>query len=324
MSFFKFIRMLCLCFVVALGWLVAGSALAKMAQVKGSRVSLDPPAGYEPASRFAGFKNNATGGSILITELPPQVYAEMAKQFGDPKVAKKRFGERAVQIEAQRMLEGDGVKGMVFLAKQTVQGQVFKKWIVYLSNKAITAVVAIQAPEASAPEEAVVNRTISSIRIGEPPSIEAQLAELPFHLDVLEPFQIVRVIGGSSLLLTKGANDPAKIKEQPMMIIASSLRPVPEGVTKKAFAKILFDSMHGVNKVKITEETPINIGDASGYEIVAEAADPSSSENIKVVQWVRFAEQNYVRVVGISKPDQWESALPDFVAVRDGLKVGGR
>jgi hypothetical protein len=56
------------------------------------------------------------------------------------------------------------------------------------------------------------------------------------------------------------------------------------------------------------------------HEIQAEGKDAKTDVPVKLVQWVRFGNGGFVRMVGIARADSWREAFPRFRAVRDGIR----
>ena len=115
--------------LLAATWIISPPVRSEEVQVKGTRIALEPPPGYEAARRYSGFMDAKTGGSILVSELPPQAFPEIAKQLGKLHVAKKRFGEQGLEIETRRLLKGDGLQGILFTGRQTLGDKVYDKWV---------------------------------------------------------------------------------------------------------------------------------------------------------------------------------------------------
>ena len=50
-----------------------------------------------------------------------------------------------------------------------------------------------------------------------------------------------------------------------------------------------------------------------------EAISGRNNTPVTVVQWLRFAGGNTLRIIGSAPRDQWEKAFPRFRVVRDGI-----
>ena len=77
----------------------------------------------------------------------------------------------------------------------------------------------------------------------------------------------------------------------------------------------MFSAAPGIKDVKITRAEPLRMGQAQGYEIVAEAKDASSGTEVTTVQWLRFGQNAYLQMFAIVKKTRMErrvsAAAPD-------------
>ena len=64
----------------------------------------------------------------------------------------------------------------------------------------------------------------------------------------------------------------------------------------------------------------MRIGGRPGYEIRARGKDAQGDPSA-VVQWVRFTGGGFLRVVGVSRNEQWDEMFNRFRAVRDGVEL---
>ena len=69
-----------------------------------------------------------------------------------------------------------------------------------------------------------------------------------------------------------------------------------------------------------TMNEPVRIGGTAGYETRIEGTSGKDNTPVTVVQWLRFGNQNSLRIIGSAPRDQWENAFPRFRAVRDGIQ----
>jgi hypothetical protein len=71
--------------------------------------------------------------------------------------------------------------------------------------------------------------------------------------------------------------------------------------------------------MRIVRSEPVRIGNAQGFEIVAESQDRSAGDDLMVVQWLRFGTNGFVQMFGMARKDHWADAFPRMRAVRDGV-----
>jgi hypothetical protein len=95
----------------------------------------------------------------------------------------------------------------------------------------------------------------------------------------------------------------------------------PEQASDRAnYARQLFASLSDFKDVRIVGTDVLRLDSLQTYEIQAEAKDAKSDTPMKLVQWVRFGNNAFIRFVGIARADAWSEAFPRFRAVRDGTK----
>ena len=117
-----------------------------------------------------------------------------------------------------------------------------------------------------------------------------RLAVLPYKIGNLAKFRLVKSAHQGVALLTDGPKDEVVAVEQPFLLIAIAPGATPKPEERDAFAKRVFSSAPGIKDVKITRAEPLRIGQAQGYEIVADAKDASSGTEVTTVQWLRFGQ----------------------------------
>ena len=77
----------------------APAALAEPVRVPGTGVSMEPPEGFRPSEGFAGFEDPATSSSVLVVEMPPEAYAEIAPIFDSEELATESLSQQGVTVE---------------------------------------------------------------------------------------------------------------------------------------------------------------------------------------------------------------------------------
>src|SRR6476620_10316973 len=123
-----------------------------------------------------------------------------------------------------------------------------------------------------------------------------RLAVLPYKIGDLAKFRVVRTAREGVALLTDGPKDEVVSVEQPFLLIGLAPGAPPKPEDRDAFAKRVFSSAPGIKEVKITRAEPLRIGQAQGYEIVADAKDASSGTEVTTVQWLRFGQNAYMQM----------------------------
>jgi hypothetical protein len=74
-----------------------------------------------------------------------------------------------------------------------------------------------------------------------------------------------------------------------------------------------------VRDARITMSEPLRIEGLAGYETRIDATSGKDNTAVTVVQWLRFGDQNSLRIIASAPREQWAKAFPRFRAVRDAI-----
>ena len=175
--------------IFAATWVFAPARAADAVFPPGSRVGIAPPAGLTLSHSFVGFEDRNANALIAIAELPAEAYPEIEKTFTDDALK----GQGMQVDQRQEVAISDG-KGFIISARQQVAGVPTHKWILVAAKGGVTALVTAQLPEQSQQRygDAVLRQSLTSIAVR--PSVPAQefLSLLPYSLNTLAGFRVVR------------------------------------------------------------------------------------------------------------------------------------
>ncbi|MEK1888511.1 MAG: hypothetical protein AAAB35_13275 [Phyllobacterium sp.] len=286
----------------------------------GSSIGLVPPPGLVLSTNFSGFEDAAKGTSVVVTEMPVDAYAALAAKFNPE-------GLRETGIETAGPPENWPVQGAVVSkltrGSQMASGIKYRKWIVLIGAQSTTAMVTVQIPEGvpGGLSDADVDQALRTIVVRAPPSLDEQIAALPFKLSDTAGFRPVRVIAGATFLLTDGANDIATNSTQPMVIIASNLTTAPEPAARMDFAKQAFASLTGIKDVRSDNETSSEADGAEWVEIDGSAKDAASGDPLYVAQIARFEASRYVRAILIVRDSEKDKFAERFRKLAKSMTI---
>ena len=148
-----------------------------------------------------------------------------------------------------------------------------------------------------------------------------KLAVLPYKIGDLAGFRVVRTArerhrDPDAWPERRGRRCRAAVPADRRSRPASS--PKPE--ERDTFARRLFSSAPGIKDIKIFRAEPLRIGQAPGYEIVAEAKDAKSGIDVNTVQWLRFGQNGHLQMFAIARRTAWNDVFPRLRAIRDGIE----
>jgi hypothetical protein len=285
-----------------------------------SRIGLVPPIGFVPSAQFPGFQHNDKQGSILVVELPgyafetldKDVTAEMAK---GPSPSAGPIDRTPIELK-------DGGHGFVLFGRPGGPQGPMLKWTMVAQVKNVTAVVTAVIPEAvqEIVSDPVIRESFATLTVRDSVPLEENLAVLPFSLNQLAGFRIVRVQPGNAAMLTDGPNDAVEATEQPLLfisIIPAPSQPQPE--ERDGVARRLLSEIPGLKDVRVTRSEPLRIANQQGYETLLEAKDAKTGTDVNAVQWLRFGSGTFLRMVGITRGDAWQKVYPRLREIRDGI-----
>jgi hypothetical protein len=146
---------------------------------------------------------------------------------------------------------------------------------------------------------------------------EELLSVLPYRLDDLGGFRLMRVTPNGMASLTFGPEDTPLPVEQPyFMVISQTLR--PPATEHQNFARSAFAQFTG-RTTRVVSEEAIRIGGDPGYQIIGESKDERTGDDLMAVVWMRFGLTGYAQMAGFVRKERWDEILPRMRAIRDGF-----
>ena len=307
-------RLLLLLFVAASGMALTNPAAADPIFPRGLRVGLAPPPGMLVSKRFTGFEDLEHNAIITILDLPAQAYSRL-EQSGFNSIPP------ATTIESRQMFVFHSGIGILIKAHTQTASGVMDRWILLASaapatNLAMLINVEVPAAARSVYSDSAIRKALASVTFRPTPLAE-QVKLLPFKLDELAGFRVVQALRSGGIVITDGPSDD--LSKQAYMVI-SVANGAPERAEDRArFARDILSSAP-VRDLKFASAEAMRLGGLPGYEIRADASDLHGNP-IKLVQWLRFGTTGFVRIIGITRRDQWDQVFNRFRAIRDGVQL---
>lgn len=299
-----------LAFAPAVGSLGAAHAQAPT-YVAGTGVGLVPPKVMSPATGFSGFEDSKSGSSILVAEFPPEAYPQILTTFTVDGMTANGMQPAGPAID-WKVAGGQG--GRLIRGKQTAHGTLFRKWVMLAKGPTNTVMLSVQVPDekSGALPDAAIEAALKTVALRAPPTLEEQASALPFKIGNRAGFRPVRVLAGSGFLLTEGPNDTVRDASQPVVIVASALGAVgaQDKAGREAIAQQAFATISGVSDVSIVSQTVEEKDGATWSRIEGRGTYRSSMESISTLQFMRFDDKGYVRVVAIARSLDKDKVLP--------------
>lgn len=281
-------------------------------------IGLVPPAGMTEIPGVGGFEDRAAKASILIVELPPGAYDTILQTF-EPQALQAK----GVTVEDRRDIElADGHKGVLLTGYQSVGAIALKKWIMLAEGKGQTAMITVQFPEESAARysDEAIETALKSLAFRAPPTQEEMLARLPFTISDLGGFRVLRVLGGSAVLLTGAGPDAKGGDVLPYFIVGVARGEIRED-ERESLAKRALASIPGVKDIRPERGGPLRIAGQPGVEIIAKGTEVQTGKPVKVAQWLSFGRGSYLRMVGVMPEEGFEENFTRLRSLRDAVQM---
>ena len=297
--------------------LTAGLALAgEPVFPPASRIGIVPPNDMVPSRRFSGFENPERAAGISFVEMPAAAYPELVTGLTDN--ALKRQG---MDVKSRETVKVDGRQALL-ISGSLLGPSGGRKWVLAVKDQGLTALLIAQVAGGSdGYSDTQMREALKSVSLRGPIGMDEQVSALPFRIGDRAGFRPVRVMAGNSILFTDGPKDTIRGAEQPVMILAASLQPPPQSPERqRQFAQAALNANRILKDVAIERSESFRLKGQDWHEIVAQATDAATNERMIVTQTIRFEPDRYVRMVGMTKPDQREANLPRFRAVIDSVE----
>lgn len=280
----------------------------------GQRVGLEPLKGMTPMVRGPGFEDVDRKAKIAVLDLPMSAYEEIQRSLFGP--------NPGMTVEKRESFPFENGIGFLLTARATTDGAPVRRWYLLATGATpaddLVAFINVEVPD-SAREvytEAMVRAALASVTFRAPP-IGEQLALLPFKLEALAGFRVMKAIPSGGVILTDGPTDD--IMQQPYAIISVGGGAPNEPDQRGAFSRQMLSSAP-LRDLNITSGESMRIGGRPGNEIRATASDLRGNP-VTLVQWVRFSGTAYIRVIGVGRREDWDKLFPRFREIRDGVEA---
>jgi hypothetical protein len=305
-------------FVSAAALLVASLCSAVAADPifpPGSRVGLTPLVGLIPAKTFTGFETEDHGVKVLVAELPPDAYGEVAKAFKAESSSVPGVKPATIETAA----------GTAYYTTETAvnDGVNVRRYSMIMPAETFSGYIAVQVPENAGKiyTDQAVRQMFASAVVRKQVPVDEQLAQLSFKVADLADFKNVRTMGAGAAVILSDNDEATGFEGAPFMIIGLIGNTPAQPEDRDRFAQEIARTIPGIRGVRLTMSEPIRIDSMPGFETRLDASTGKDNTPVTVVQWLRFGGTTVMRIIGIAPRDQWEKAFPRFRAVRDGIQT---
>jgi len=287
----------------------------------GSRLGFVPPPGFVASKNFPGFENPDAKSMMMMAALPAQAYPDMEKAIS----AEALKAQGVTEEKRENLALPNNAKGVLVVGTDTdkERGKI-RKWMLIEQLPEGVALVSVVVPEPAFKTitDDMVRTSLKTLAVRASIPMEEQLQLVPFKLNDMSGLHAVRVMGNNGVILTYGDKPTALPTDQPFFAVQIGPAPTDQNVDRDNFARSLFTSPGDVKELHVVSGELLKLGAGGSqltHELQAEALDAFTNTPMKLVQWVRFGNGSVIRMLGIARADQWQTAFTHFRAVRDGI-----
>jgi hypothetical protein len=283
----------------------------------GLRLGMVPLIGLGKAKTFPGFESEDQSVKVLVTELPPDAYGEVANAFKANPTG--TGGVKPDKIETPA--------GLAYYTTETGKtgDTVVKRYSMIVPGRGFSGYVAVQIPENATKiysDEAVRQMFATAVTRTEVP-VDEQLGQMPFRITDLADFQNVRTLAPNTSIILADGDETTGFEPKPFVIIGLIGSTPQQADDRARFAQEAATQIPGVRDARITMSEPIRINGQPAYETRIDGVSGKDKTEVTVVQWIRFGGGTSLRIIASAPRDQWSAAFTRFRAVRDGIQPKG-
>ncbi len=283
---------------------VALAAASTAVRVPGTKVSLAPPADFVASERFPGFQHNASGSSIMVTEMPAPISQTK------PGMTKEGLAKRGMTLELSEDKKIAGRDALFLTIKQTGNGISFRKWLAVFGTEKETILIAATCPDVHVEEfgeklkQSILGATWrEDSKVGMFDGLTFRIVEQP-------GLKFASRVSNMLMFNKDGSRSPSATGD-PLLIVGSSVGDSPDGKVED-LSKDRIQHISGISEIAITDGKTVTIGEREAYELVANGKDTASGTPMLVYQFMLIKGSTYYIVQGIVGTKDAETYVPEF------------
>lgn len=303
------------CFVVALVAFILAVVPAQAVMVPGTRVQLEPPAGFVPSTVFPGFEHVESGASIMVTEVPAPASGILEALTGE------NLATKQMTLVSQEAMRFGNFDGQLVAVTQPAYGDTFVKWLGGFGDDEVTVIVVASCPEGvAATWSERLRLAVLSTRL-EPAATPGLFDGLDFRVDNGPSLEVSERVSNMVLLSRGGKPGPLGAHE-PLLIVGSSLAPAAVA-DLETFAYLRIRQIEQVEHLEQFAGKSVEVDGHPGYELTARAVDLKSGVPVAVYLVVVPRGDLYLIVVGTVGVEDVEGTFAEFRAIVATIAFGG-
>ena len=272
--------------------------------VPGTRVSIAPPPGFLPSTRFPGFHRPDAASSIVVAE-----FAAPVEPIRAAMTAQALRGQGMTLLSSSRAVAG-GIVGTLYSVREQIRGKSYRKWMALFGNDREAVLLTASFPEALASELAEPLKT-SLLGSGWNPRARIDQQDgLRFRLREREDLRVLQR-AGNMLVLGDPARRARPAALDPMLVAGEALSDTELG-DLAVFAEQRARQLDRVSGVRDVQGQAIDVDGRPAYELTATADDVYGGGPMLLYQLIVPEGRQYLLVQALVGSDEEALWLPRF------------
>lgn len=310
-SFFRLSLGPLLACVLAL--IASAPALALPTRVPGTKVTMDPPAGFVPSARFPGFENAQQAASIVVSELPGPA---SAMQKG---MTAETLATRGVTLLHRETVKVDGQDAVLLQGTQSASGATFSKWMLIAGDAKKTIMIVAAFPESAGGELSLkMRRALVSASWSGAPRAVNPFEGLMYRVEATRKLRLAGRTAGMLVFSETGSIEPSGASDA-ILVVGNSISEVKiEDV--ESFARARATKTERTGPLKNIQGRAVTADGLPGYELVADTKDLKTGKNLSMYQFVVADDATYYLAQGFVSAKRAELMLPEFRKVTGSFR----
>ncbi|MFP2906744.1 hypothetical protein ACLESD_17125 [Pyxidicoccus sp. 3LFB2] len=261
---------------------------APVQQVKGTRVSLAPPEGFIEGRSFSGFRQEETGASIMVTELP------LAFETVSKGLTAEALSSQGMESLSRKPAKVGGHTGFLVQVRQASGDKVFLKWILVLGNDSDTLLLTAAWREQDKALSRPLEQALRSAR-WTPDAAPGPGLEL-FTLKQTPGLKEAQRIQGV-VMYTRDGQPPGRPPAMaPHLLVAPSMTPTRVDEDVEAFSRVRLEGV--AESLTLESSALLTVDGLKGHEVVARAKDANPPRDFTLYHLLLLDEGRYFLIQG--------------------------
>lgn len=309
------IWMLSAAFLTNLMPLSTCAAQADSATVRGTRVHMEAPQGFQPAPNFSGFANESLSASVMVTEMPIPFDA-----------ATSGFNQAQMETKGMKLIskepaESGSYKGFIMEVRQPAYGVDFDKWINVFGDSSMTVLVTATFPLSQAETlSKKMKESVLSARFDANAKALEPMDDLPFTVSGTSTLKVAGRVQNTLLLTPSGKmTAPAGDDNKSVFVVGQALSDM-EIPDRNAFARARLHKTENFTDIKILDEKDTTVAGMPAREISASGRNKQGGTDF-ILQTIAFGRGSYFIMQGITDMTTKTRMEYEFRNVINSLKL---